>query len=132
MNFITPKSTDLLLSEAETENLYLKLIEQINKDFNLANENHKRASYCLLQMANIEHSESDYIHSEISATRAIALFDEHTSVAYQTNALNVLGQNYTQLSNFEDAPAGNYIVIVKYQLKNSDEKTETKKLKLIR
>ena len=38
MNFITPKSTDLLLSEAETENLYLKLIEQINKDFNLANE----------------------------------------------------------------------------------------------
>lgn len=72
-------------------------------DFNLANENNKRASYCLLQMANIEHSESDYIHSEISATRAIALFDEHTSVAYQTNALNVLGQNYTQLSNFEDA-----------------------------
>lgn len=72
-------------------------------DFNLANDNHKRASYCLLQMANIEHSESDYIHSEISATRAIALFDEHTSVAYQTNALNVLGQNYTQLSNFEDA-----------------------------
>ncbi len=38
MNFITPISTDLLLSEAETENLYLKLIEQINKDFNLANE----------------------------------------------------------------------------------------------
>ena len=33
-----PKSTDLLLSEAESENLYLKLIEQINKDFNLANE----------------------------------------------------------------------------------------------
>lgn len=38
MNFITPTSTDLLLSEAESENLYLKLIEQINKDFNLANE----------------------------------------------------------------------------------------------
>lgn len=38
MNFITPISTDLLLSEAESENLYLKLIEQINKDFNLANE----------------------------------------------------------------------------------------------
>ena len=36
--FINPKSTDLLLSEAESENLYLKLIEQINKDFNLANE----------------------------------------------------------------------------------------------
>lgn len=38
MTFIAPKSTDLLLSEAESESLYLKLIEQINKDFNLANE----------------------------------------------------------------------------------------------
>ena len=36
--FIAPKNTDLLLSEAESESLYLKLIEQINKDFNLANE----------------------------------------------------------------------------------------------
>lgn len=36
--FIGPKNTDLLLSEAESETLYLKLIEQINKDFNLANE----------------------------------------------------------------------------------------------
>lgn len=38
MNFIAPTSTDLLLSEAESNSLYLKLIEQINKDFNLANE----------------------------------------------------------------------------------------------
>ncbi len=36
--FIAPLNTDNLLSEAEKENLYLKLIEQINKDFNLANE----------------------------------------------------------------------------------------------
>jgi hypothetical protein len=36
--YIAPKSTDLLLTEAETEDLYLKLIEQINKDFILANE----------------------------------------------------------------------------------------------
>jgi hypothetical protein len=36
--FIAPKNTDLLLTEATGENLYLKLIEQINKDFNLANE----------------------------------------------------------------------------------------------
>ena len=36
--FVAPKNTDLLFIEAETENLYLKLIEQINKDFNLANE----------------------------------------------------------------------------------------------
>lgn len=38
MTFIAPKNTDLLLQEATNENLYLKLIEQINKDFNLANE----------------------------------------------------------------------------------------------
>ncbi|WP_166921622.1 hypothetical protein [Flavobacterium poyangense] len=38
MNFIAPKSTELLLEQAQSETLYLKLIEQINKDFNLANE----------------------------------------------------------------------------------------------
>ncbi|HEX9981335.1 MAG TPA: hypothetical protein VGB50_12300 [Flavobacterium sp.] len=36
--YIAPKNTDLLLSEAESENLYQQLLEQINKDFNLANE----------------------------------------------------------------------------------------------
>ena len=36
--FIAPINSNLLFSEAERENLYLKLIEQINKDFNLANE----------------------------------------------------------------------------------------------
>ncbi len=36
--YIVPKNTDLLLTEAAGENLYLKLIEQLNKDFNLANE----------------------------------------------------------------------------------------------
>lgn len=38
MNFTVPINTDHLLSEAEKENLYLKLLEQINKDFNFANE----------------------------------------------------------------------------------------------
>lgn len=38
MNFISPENSDLLLCEAENENLYLKLVEQLNKDFNLANE----------------------------------------------------------------------------------------------
>lgn len=38
MNFIAPINTENLLSEAEKENLYLKLLEQINKDFNFANE----------------------------------------------------------------------------------------------
>jgi hypothetical protein len=36
--FIAPLNTDALLSEAEKEFLYLKLVEQTNKDFNLANE----------------------------------------------------------------------------------------------
>jgi hypothetical protein len=36
--YIAPISTDKLLSEAEKENLYVNLIEQLNKDFNLANE----------------------------------------------------------------------------------------------
>ncbi|MFN8275051.1 MAG: hypothetical protein U0X58_09260 [Flavobacteriaceae bacterium] len=38
MSFIAPLNTDMLLDEASKEALYLKLIEQINKDFNLANE----------------------------------------------------------------------------------------------
>jgi len=37
-SFIVPISTDQLFTEAEKENLYPKLIEQINKDFNSANE----------------------------------------------------------------------------------------------
>ncbi len=36
--YVTPINTDLLFEEAQKEALYLKLIEQINKDFNLANE----------------------------------------------------------------------------------------------
>nr|WP_315172482.1 hypothetical protein [uncultured Flavobacterium sp.] len=36
--YVAPLNTDHLLSEAEEENLYQKLVTQINKDFNLANE----------------------------------------------------------------------------------------------
>jgi hypothetical protein len=36
--FVAPKNTDLLFTEAQEEALYPKLIAQINKDFNLANE----------------------------------------------------------------------------------------------
>jgi hypothetical protein len=36
--FPIPENTDILLADAENGNLYLSLIEQINKDFNLANE----------------------------------------------------------------------------------------------
>ena len=36
--FLAPQNTDLLLQEAAKEKLYLNLITQINKDFNLANE----------------------------------------------------------------------------------------------
>lgn len=36
--YIAPLNTDTLLADANREDLYLKLIEQLNKDFNLANE----------------------------------------------------------------------------------------------
>lgn len=36
--FPIPENTDILLADAESGNLYISLIEQINKDFNLANE----------------------------------------------------------------------------------------------
>lgn len=36
--FVAPKNTDLLLQQAEEETLYVNLIVQMNKDFNLANE----------------------------------------------------------------------------------------------
>ncbi len=38
MMYVAPQNTDLLLSEAQKETLYGKLIEQLNKDFTLANE----------------------------------------------------------------------------------------------
>ena len=36
--YIAPETTELLFVQAKTEKLYIKLLEQINKDFNLANE----------------------------------------------------------------------------------------------
>ena len=36
--FIAPANTDLLLQEANNETLYVNLVLQLNKDFNLANE----------------------------------------------------------------------------------------------
>jgi hypothetical protein len=36
--YLAPINTDSLLSQAEKESLYLKLVQQLNKDFNLANE----------------------------------------------------------------------------------------------
>ena len=38
MTHTAPLNTDLLLSEAQKEQLYIKLVEQLNKDFTLANE----------------------------------------------------------------------------------------------
>ena len=38
MTFNPPTTIDALISQAEEEHLYFKLIEQVNKDFALANE----------------------------------------------------------------------------------------------
>ena len=36
--YVSPLNIDLLFEEAQKDSLYLNLIEQLNKDFNLANE----------------------------------------------------------------------------------------------
>jgi hypothetical protein len=36
--YVSPLNADLLFEEAQKDSLYLKLVEQLNKDFNLANE----------------------------------------------------------------------------------------------
>ncbi|PXY45591.1 hypothetical protein [Flavobacterium hydrophilum] len=36
--YVSPLNTDLLFEEAQKDSLYLNLVEQLNKDFNLANE----------------------------------------------------------------------------------------------
>ncbi|MBZ4042772.1 hypothetical protein [Flavobacterium hibisci] len=36
--YVSPLNTDLLFEEAQKDSLFLNLIEQLNKDFNLANE----------------------------------------------------------------------------------------------
>ncbi len=38
MEFRLPETIDALLEQAQAQDLYLKLITQLNKDFNLANE----------------------------------------------------------------------------------------------
>lgn len=38
MKFESPENTDLLLSKAQKELLYEKLLEQLDKDFNLSNQ----------------------------------------------------------------------------------------------
>lgn len=38
MIFVPPKTSEELFSQAQTQSLYLELIAQLNKDFNLANE----------------------------------------------------------------------------------------------
>lgn len=38
INYVAPISLEQLLVEAQNEHLYQKLIEQLNKDFNFANE----------------------------------------------------------------------------------------------
>jgi hypothetical protein len=58
-SFIAPLNTDVLLVEATNENLYFNLIEQINKDFNLANE-----SIDLAQDINPEELKSE-LHEKI-------------------------------------------------------------------
>jgi gliding motility-associated-like protein len=60
----------------------------------------------------------------------ISIFNERMERVFESNNKNKGWE--CKLPNGEDAPVGNYIVIVKYQLKNDIEKTEKTILKLIR
>jgi len=73
--------------------------------YNEAEQYTKRMVYCLLRMAEIEKIECDYVGSEATATKAIALFDASIPTAYQVNAYIGLGLNFTHLNNFDDGLA---------------------------
>lgn len=67
--FVAPKNIDILFSEVTADNLYLKLIEQINKDFNLANEGADFPTNILPDELKIQLQEKIYrlIHSKFDS-----------------------------------------------------------------
>ncbi len=67
--FKAPQNIDNLFTEVTAENLYLKLIEQINKDFNLANEGIDFPKSILPEEIKIQLQEKIYrlIHSKFDA-----------------------------------------------------------------
>ncbi|TRW98000.1 tetratricopeptide repeat-containing sensor histidine kinase [Flavobacterium gawalongense] len=59
--------------------------------------------YSLLKMAIIQQNEGDYSSSETTATEAISLFQKDTNPAYKCAIFNLLGINYENLYDYNNA-----------------------------
>jgi len=73
-----------------------KSVCDVTKDFN-----HILAS--LLRMAYIQQIEGDYSSSEATATETISIFQKDTNPAYKCAAYNILGINYENTYDYENA-----------------------------
>ena len=73
-----------------------KSVCDVTKDFN-----HILAS--LLRMAYIQQIEGDYSSSEATATETISFFQKDTNPAYKCAAYNILGINYENTYDYENA-----------------------------
>ena len=59
--------------------------------------------YSLLKMAIIQQNEGDYSSSETTATEALILFQKDTNPAYKCSLFNILGINYENLYDYNNA-----------------------------
>ena len=59
--------------------------------------------YSLLKMAIIQQNEGDYSSSETTATEALLLFQKDTNPAYKCSLFNILGINYENLYDYNNA-----------------------------
>jgi signal transduction histidine kinase len=59
--------------------------------------------YSLLRMAIIQQNESDYSSSETTATEILPLFRKNTDPAYKCAVFNLLGINYENLYDYDNA-----------------------------
>ena len=59
--------------------------------------------YSLLKMAIIQQNEGDYSSSETTATEALLLFQKDTNPAYKCSLFNILGINYENLYDYDNA-----------------------------
>lgn len=62
-----------------------------------------RIIYSLLRMAYIQQIEGDYSSSETTATEVVSYFQHHTNAAYKCSAYNILGINYENLYDYNNA-----------------------------
>lgn len=54
-------------------------------------------------MAAIQQIQGDYVSSEIIATEAISFFDKTTDIQYKISVYNILGINYKNLFDYDNA-----------------------------